>query len=214
MLAALGVIVSAIVLFVLHKKEPEIITHEVLDPRAEPMRRLALEKCVSGEWKPCVDGLDEARRLDPAGDTRPEVQQARQAADKALNAQPPPTMPSVVPTTAPPNPAPSSNLAPSPSPIDSAFSETMRKTAPAPKAAKPQSTESTESFSPTPPAPVPTPAPSTNLPPSKDDGPAQKTGKPQGKKPAPSKAGSGGSFGSSDFTPDPVGGSAGGSSKK
>jgi DNA-directed RNA polymerase specialized sigma24 family protein len=199
MLAALGVIVSAVVFLVLHKKDPEIITHEVVDPRAEPMRRLALEKCASAEWKPCVDGLDEARRLDPAGDARPEVQQAREAAGKALSTPPELSpVPSAVPTTAPPNP--SSNLFPTPSPIDSAFTKTLRKEDPSPKA-KPQSTES---FAPT---PVPTTAP-TPAPPSKMEAPFGKAPaqapitKPQGKKPAPSKV-----------TPDSLGSDFGSDSK-
>ncbi len=211
MLAALGVIVSAVVFLVLHKKDPEIITHEVTDPRAEPMRRLALEKCATGEWKPCVDGLDEARRLDPAGDARPDVQQARQAAGKALSPPLPPDLapvPSAVPTTAPPNP--SSNLSPTPSPIDSAFTKTMRKEDPSPKA-KPQSTEA---FTPTPPpsaAPVPTPLPDskTELAPSKMQAPVAK---PQGKKPTPTKAGAD-SFGS-DFGSNSLGGSGGDGIKK
>ena len=210
MLAALGVIVSAVVFLVLHKKDPEIITHEVTDPRAEPMRRLALEKCATGEWKPCVDGLDEARRLDPAGDARPDVQQARQAAGKALSPSPlPPDLapvPSALPTTAPPNP--SSNLSPTPSPIDSAFTKTMRKEDPSPKP------QSTEVVSPTPPpsaAPVPTPSPDskTDLVPSKMQAPV---GKPQGKKPAGTKPGSD-SFGS-DFGSNSLGGSGSDGIKK
>jgi DNA-directed RNA polymerase specialized sigma24 family protein len=187
MLAALGVIVSAVVFLVLHKKDPEIITHEVVDPRAEPMRRLALEKCATGEWKPCVDGLDEARRLDPAGDARPDVQQARQAAGKALSAPPDRApVPSAVPTTAPPNP--SSNLAPTPSPIDSAFTKTMRKEEPS--KAKPQSTEPSSPSPESTAAPVPTPVPTTQLAPSKMQAPVTK---PQGKRAAPTKTDSFGS---------------------
>ena len=199
MLAALGVIVSAVVFLVLHKKDPEIITHEVVDPRAEPMRRLALEKCATGEWKPCVEGLDEARRLDPAGDARPDVQQARQAAGRALSTPlSPPDLapvPSAMPTTAPPNP--SSNLSPTPSPIDSAFTKTMRKEEPSPKA-KPQSTES---FTPTPPVPttVPTPSPDSKSEPapSKMQAPVGKPQPPQGKKSSKAPSDSlGGGFGS------------------
>jgi len=205
MLAALGVIVSAVVFLVLHKKDPEIITHEVVDPRAAPMRRLALEKCASADWKPCVEGLDEARRLDPAGDARPEVQQARQAAGKALSTPPDlAPVPSALPTTAPPSPGPSSNLT-SPSPIDSAFLKTMRKEEPSPKA-KPQSTESFTAW------PVPTPSPSsapTPAPPSKMQAPITK---PQGKPRAPSKVDSSGS----DFGSDSLGGDVkgGGGNKK
>lgn len=205
MLAALGVIVSAIVIFVMKRNEPEPIVRDVVDPRAEPVRRLALEKCGSNEWKPCLDGLDEARRLDPAGESRPEVRKARQAAEKAL--QSPPPAPSALPTTAPPELAPSSHVAPTPSPIESSFDKVMRKAAPAkPQApAKAQSTESTDSLAPT---PVPTAAP-----PSKNERPPEPSkegslglvgspptiatspvpspvgpAKPQGKKAAPSKA--------------------------
>ena len=206
MLAALGVIVSAVVFLVLHKKDPEIITHEVVDPRAEPMRRLALERCATGEWKPCVVGLDEARRLDPAGDARPDVQQARQAAGKALSLPPdqvtPMPAPSAVPTTAPPSP--SSNLSPTPSPIDSAFTKTLRKDEPS--KAKPQSTEFSTPSPESTAAPVPTPSPPTQLAPSKMQAPV---GKPQGKK-APSKADS---FGS-DFGSGSLGGSGAGSTTK
>ena len=186
MLAALGVIVSAVVFLVLHKTDPEIITHEVVDPRAEPLRRRALERCASAEWRPCVEGLDEARRLDPAGDARPDVQQARQAAGRALTAPPDQApVPSAVPTTAPPNP--SSNLSPTPSPIDSAFSKTMRKDEPS--RAKP---DSTEPFAPT--ATPPTPSPSGQFAPSKMQAPIPKPeGKPQGKKPSPTKTDSFGS---------------------
>jgi len=212
MLAALGVIVSAIVIYVLHKPQPDMITHDVVDPRAEPMRRLALEKCASGDWKPCVDGLDEARRLDPAGDARPEVQQARDAAANALKLQPSPSaVPSAVPTTAPPNPAPSSDLspAPTPKPVDSA-SRFDQKTKPM----APSKSDSFDSLSATP-APVPTPIPSPTAvptpvptgeatsfaPATKEQAPpSKKIGKPQGKTATPTKGG--GSFGSSNIAPD------------
>jgi DNA-directed RNA polymerase specialized sigma24 family protein len=104
LLAALGVIVSGILIFVLRKPTPEPITHEVVDPRAEPVRRVALEKCAEADWKNCIEGLDEAKRLDPAGDARPDVQGARQAARQAEDAAKAP-----VPTPEP---------APAPSPTD------------------------------------------------------------------------------------------------
>jgi DNA-directed RNA polymerase specialized sigma24 family protein len=223
MLAALGVIVSAIVIFIMKRSEPEPIVRDVVDPRAEPVRRLALEKCGSGEWKPCLEGLDEARRLDPAGEARPEVRKARQAAEQMLQAPP---APSALPTTAPPELAPSSNVAPTPSPIDSAFDKVMRKTGPA-KPQAPAKPQSTESFTPTP-APVPTLVPTAaNIPPSIAPEPSKQdsfgTGspapaKPQGKKAAPSKAVSDfiepGSAGS--FTPprQTKGGTRGGSNTK
>jgi DNA-directed RNA polymerase specialized sigma24 family protein len=141
MLAALGVIVSAIVIYVLRKPEVEPITHDVVDPRAEPVRRLALEKCAAADWKNCVDGLDEAKRLDPAGDARPEVKRARQAAeDAAKSLAPEPTAPPTAPSAAPlPTTAPPESSATPPLP--------MKMKAPP---AKPESTA---------PIPVPTPAP-------------------------------------------------------
>jgi DNA-directed RNA polymerase specialized sigma24 family protein len=97
LLAALGVIITAVVLFVLHRNDPnEPIAREPVDPRAEPIRLKAIERCNAGDWKPCVDGLDEAKRLDPAGDGRDDVQNARKAAAKALEPAP---APSAVPTT-------------------------------------------------------------------------------------------------------------------
>jgi len=231
MLAALGVIVSAIVIYVLRKPEADggLITHDVVDPRAEPMRRLALEKCASGAFQPCVDGLDEARRLDPAGDARPDVQQAREAAANALKLQPAPSpsaTPSLAPapTTTPPTPAPSSDLSPTPtpSPVDSAPPLNMKMKGPAPKPTaappSPSKSDSFDSFS-TPPAPtpVPTPVPTAAPTPAPKAEPTtqqmQQTkgvGKPQGKRAAPTKGG-----GSNNFTPDPSSDSAfGGSSTK
>ena len=142
LLAALGVIVSALVVFVLRKPEPEPITHEVVDPRAEPVRRLALEKCAAADWKNCVEGLDDAKRLDPAGDARPEVQRARQAAvDAAKSPAPPETAPSA---------APSLPMTPPPVPSGSAPPRFMKAPAPAP---------SGEATGFTPPVPPPTAAP-------------------------------------------------------
>jgi RNA polymerase sigma factor (sigma-70 family) len=230
MLAALGVIVSAIVIFVMQRPKPDIITHDVVDPRAEPMRRLALERCASGEWKPCIDGLDEARRLDPAGDARPEVKQARDAAANALKLQPAPSpsalptgLPSALPTTPPPNPAPSSDLSPSPtpspspSPDDSAPRLNQKKGPTAP----PSKSDSFDSLS-LPTAPVPTPTPqatpvptaeATSFTPTKSDAPqaTKAVAKPQGKRAGPGKP----SAGSSNLTPDPSSdGAFGGGGKK
>lgn len=111
LLAALGVIVTALFL-VLRKSEPEIITHDNV-PDVAPLRRAAFEKCAKAEWKDCIEKLDEARRLDPAGDVVPEVQRARQAAESARQA---PSPSSSVQTPPPPSsvqaPGPSAMLAP------------------------------------------------------------------------------------------------------
>ena len=119
LLAALGVIVTAVLIYATRKTSEPIIVHEDVDPRAEPVRRFALEKCAAADWKACVDGLDEAKRLDPAGDTQPVVQQARQAAGDARKAPqaPSPQAPSPpsVPTTVPPeSTAPTREKGPAP----------------------------------------------------------------------------------------------------
>ena len=178
LLAAVGVIISAVVLFVLRKNEPEPITHEVVDPRAEPVRRLALEKCAAADWKNCVDGLDEAKRLDPAGDARPEVQRARQAAgDPVKSPVPVPTTSLLPSTTPPPAPAPSGSSMP-----------LMKMKAPEPKG------EATSDFNFTP-APDPTPTP-TQTAPAKPQQEPQAPKKSAAPPPADSNSFSGG-FGSS-----------------
>lgn len=218
LLAALGVIVSAVVIFIMRKDGPEPITHEVVDPRAEPMRRLALEKCAKDEWKPCLEGLDDARRLDPAGDARPEVQKARQAASEARDRAPKSPVldndtPAPLPTTTPPSPAPSGSFAPTPessAPLEKA--PPQRKTAPKMDA--------------TTPVPVPTAPPAkptslfdsdTKAEPSKDGAFTQesKTAKPAAKKAVGKPMGGSKKGGGSDFPSDStIGtGSGGGNSK-
>lgn len=60
--------------------------HEV----AEEKRRDAFEKCDGGELRRCLDLLDEAQKMDPAGDSAEAVQRARKAANDALSPVPPP----------------------------------------------------------------------------------------------------------------------------
>nr|AYM54514.1 hypothetical protein [Racemicystis crocea] len=57
--------------------------------RARAMRQDALDKCERREWKPCLDGLDEARALDPEGDRAPEIGAARARAKAELESTPP-----------------------------------------------------------------------------------------------------------------------------
>lgn len=77
------------------------------EERAAELRHDALEKCEAGRWQDCIDGLDAARRLDPAGDTAPAVQAERRAAEDALRAPPPDAK-------GPPKPVPTSSAAPAP----------------------------------------------------------------------------------------------------
>jgi hypothetical protein len=80
--------------------------------RARVVRADALRKCEAFEWQACLDGLDEAKRLDPAGDTAPEVGAARARAERAL--QPPPQAPDSK-EDAKPEPLPKKSEAPIPS---------------------------------------------------------------------------------------------------
>lgn len=146
LLAALGVVV-AVALVVWFRKEP--IEKDNPVARGEEIRRGALVKCDAQQWDACVSGLDDAKKLDPAGDGRPEVQKAREAATKALapapvesNVTPPPApMPTLdpidskgepkgpiqrkfdgkpEPTTAPvPTPVPTGSFFPTPSKVPS-----------------------------------------------------------------------------------------------
>jgi DNA-directed RNA polymerase specialized sigma24 family protein len=76
------------------------------EERAAELRNDAFEKCDSGRWRECIDGLDDAWRLDPAGDSTPTVQTRRRAAERALA-----PVPSVAPSA---RPAPDSKTAPAP----------------------------------------------------------------------------------------------------
>jgi len=46
---------------------------------AAAIRARAFEACRAGEWGECMTRLDEARKLDPEGETAPAVVQARRA---------------------------------------------------------------------------------------------------------------------------------------
>ncbi len=210
LLAALGVIVGALVFFL--KKDPnDSIVRDVPvgDPRAEPLRKLALEKCASADWTNCTRGLDEAKKLDPEGDKRPEVQKARQAADTALKTAPPPAPSSLndsnrlndstqapLPTTVPPTPTapPSGNFFPLPAPDSK--EPAPRKQGPTPKS---------DGTSP-PPQVTPLTAPAT-----KDGDTTAPIRKPEGKPAPPSKMSTGSSM---DFDSDPLPATKGGGMKK
>ncbi|AUX42753.1 uncharacterized protein SOCE26_041860 [Sorangium cellulosum] len=60
-------------------------SRERLD-RARALRAEALRACDEAAWRPCLDRLDEAARLDPAGDGAPDVAAARRRALGALRA--------------------------------------------------------------------------------------------------------------------------------
>jgi hypothetical protein len=59
--------------------------------QALSLRQAASWACAASLWDDCVDKLDKARDLDPAGDGDPNVEDLRDEADKALH--PPPVQP-------------------------------------------------------------------------------------------------------------------------
>jgi hypothetical protein len=54
------------------------------EQRALAIRRDATDECRREHWKDCLDGLDEARALDPKGDEVPEVQDLRKMAGERV----------------------------------------------------------------------------------------------------------------------------------
>jgi DNA-directed RNA polymerase specialized sigma24 family protein len=120
-LAALGVIVSAVVFF-LRRPQSEPIAADsdgARDPLAA-MWKEALARCEKDRPRVCLDRLDAARRLDPAGDAQPEVRRARAAAEEAL---------APAPTTLPPEEAP----APAPVGPETLEKKAPQRTSPSPK---------------------------------------------------------------------------------
>jgi len=71
--------------------EPERQREPTPAERAEPLRRAALELCGAGDAARCIVELDRAKVLDPAGDARPEVVEARRAAAAQLVPKPTPS---------------------------------------------------------------------------------------------------------------------------
>jgi DNA-directed RNA polymerase specialized sigma24 family protein len=182
LLATLGVLIT-IFLLVLKKKEPEPIANENL-PRAAEIRKVALEKCAAADWKDCVEKLDQAKQLDPAGDTRPEVRRAREDADKALSVPPVPTTENLTPP-----PDPTATVAPP----DSTLSHTTKDAKEAPRKQDGKTAPNPKSFSTD---ATPSPAPPSSFTPA-----PKPTAKPQQQ---PSKMKGGGGSSSLDFDSEPT----------
>lgn len=110
-LAALGI--AGVVLFLWlrkeHEEEPIVrVVEPTPEQRGREERLRGLEACRAELWDRCVEGLDRAKALDPAGDDAPEVVRARKAA--AEHRSPAPT-----PSSEPTAPAPTTErLAPEP----------------------------------------------------------------------------------------------------
>jgi DNA-directed RNA polymerase specialized sigma24 family protein len=90
-------LVILIVYSVLHRREQEAhrLTPDTDSPyqpslreRAAMLRRAAYNACSASQWNDCIDKLDKARELDPAGDTDPNVVDLRFDANSALHPAP------------------------------------------------------------------------------------------------------------------------------
>jgi RNA polymerase sigma factor (sigma-70 family) len=65
--------------------EPTTVAPEPTpEERAAELRQDAFRKCEVRAWQECLDGLDAARAIDPAGDTDPRITSARARANEAL----------------------------------------------------------------------------------------------------------------------------------
>jgi hypothetical protein len=56
--------------------------------RASALRRVALDACAVQRWRACLEGLDDARRIDPEGESEPTVRAARDRATLDLRQRP------------------------------------------------------------------------------------------------------------------------------
>jgi RNA polymerase sigma factor (sigma-70 family) len=108
-MAALGILLG-LAFFLLRAPPREPIANEPVAPpklapereaihRAEQLRQQAAERCARRDWNECIRSLDDARGLDPAGDTSDAVLQLRAQALDAVRAP-------VVPSKQPEAPAP------------------------------------------------------------------------------------------------------------
>ena len=69
----------ALFLFVKLTTGPDVVTLAPSNRElAEAHRNIAAETCARKDWVACKANLDEAANLDPAGDSEPRVQKARQ----------------------------------------------------------------------------------------------------------------------------------------
>jgi RNA polymerase sigma factor (sigma-70 family) len=69
--------------------EPTVVAPQPTpEERAAELRQDALKKCGGRAWQECLDGLDAARALDPAGESDPSVKAARAKARNGLRPKP------------------------------------------------------------------------------------------------------------------------------
>ncbi len=112
LVAAVTLLVAGFALFRLYRRVapgPAPIAKEPPRPeleRARELREEGLRRCDEGQWRPCLERLDEAARLDPAGNVGADLERARARAREALERLAPPA-PSLPPDSLSPESAPS-----------------------------------------------------------------------------------------------------------
>lgn len=108
---AAAAVVAAIVIASLAvlRSQPSSVDEIAGEPAALPpeelareLRRAALDQCSAERWDACERGLDEARRLDPSGESEEPVVRARAAAAGARRPAPPEPTELKEPPPAPP----------------------------------------------------------------------------------------------------------------
>ncbi|MGH7280606.1 MAG: RNA polymerase sigma factor [Polyangiaceae bacterium] len=110
-LAALGIVTVLLVMWWKKSHEEPVarpdesaLPHEATPlERAADERKKALAQCDALQWRDCLDGLDRAKALDPAGDAAENVQNARKLAEDALNPAPTDTAPPIPSSSATPS---------------------------------------------------------------------------------------------------------------
>lgn len=85
---AAALFTSVALLVWLHSRPNDIAKGPSPQQLAAWQRRDALDDCAEQRWKACLDGLDEAARIDPKGDSAPAIVKARDDARKHLSSQP------------------------------------------------------------------------------------------------------------------------------
>lgn len=90
------------------RARPDVVREDAPLELARKLRRTALERCRKAAFDECVAGLDRARAIDPAGDSAPEVVEARRNAKSQISPAPSNQAPAPLPSNDVPRPLPSS----------------------------------------------------------------------------------------------------------
>ncbi len=90
---------------------PPSIAREPLTPleQARLLRQNALQRCAARAYPECIAALDQAKALDPSGESASAIREARAAATSSAPPRVPPSRPAGVPPFRLPTPSPHRN---------------------------------------------------------------------------------------------------------